>query len=116
MNYDRGTNFMEMSGFANENMFLFESRQGTPAIRFSMSVGEEPFSFHQVVVVYGGFAIELSKHLTKGDLVLARGKKMILTLPNDFGYRERTDCMVTTEAYILETKVNRLKRQSKGDD
>ena len=116
MKYDRGTNFMEMTGFANENVYLFESRNGVPAIRLSMLVGEGNFAFHQVVVVYGGSSIELSKHLKKGDLLLARGKKMILSLPNDFGYREKTDCLVTVEAYILETKENRLKRQSKEGD
>lgn len=110
MNSQIGVNMMQMTGFVNQYITLFESKKGTPAVRFTITAGERGFSFIQNVVIYGTYSIELSKRLKSGDLIFVTGKKMILSLPGRDSYREHTACIVSNVCYILETQIDREKR------
>ena len=65
---------------------------------------------------YNIFSIHLSDLLKKGDLIFVRGKKMILSLPGKFGYIEKTEAIVSTSAYILETAEARKKRKKQREE
>lgn len=97
-----GINRVNFTGFVGENIVTFESKKGTPAVKFQIWVGPRNFGFYQRCVVYGSSAIKLSQKIKKGDLIWIEGKKALISFIGDPGYPAKIDYIMSKYCYILE--------------
>lgn len=101
-----------MLNYANINIYAgpvgrfitaFETKKGTPALRFSLWVGHsEDNGFWQECVLYGRLAEEFTLNLTPGDWIHIVGKKRKLTFTNKYGLTRQDDCCVANTMFKIK--------------
>ena len=110
---DSGINKIELSGFVGKYITMFETKNGSPAIKFQLYTGVKPFSFWQNCIVYGARGIWLSKVIEEGDLVMIIGKLQEMKSVGANGISSKKKTIVSKHCYILEKKEVYEKRISK---